>query len=130
MHIEKISSREYKLLSPVAFKDIVVPRGFVFDGASVPRAFWWFASPFTGNYTRGALIHDWLYCTELVSKKEADNIFYKIMLIDGVSRWKATAMYMAVKVFGCSVYGKHTIQEVNKCRKLGQLDFVEQVRGC
>src|SRR5689334_1061409 len=42
---------------------IVVPAGFVTDLASIPRAFWgppFFLTP-AGQYSRAAIIHDYLY---------------------------------------------------------------------
>jgi hypothetical protein len=39
---------------------ILIPKGFVFDGASIPRIFWWFLSP-TGLLLIPGLIHDYAY---------------------------------------------------------------------
>lgn len=39
---------------------IVIPKGFIFDGASVPRPFWFFLSP-TGLFLIPGLIHDYAY---------------------------------------------------------------------
>jgi len=38
----------------------VIPAGFVFDAASIPRVFWWFLSP-TGLLLVPSLIHDHAY---------------------------------------------------------------------
>ena len=41
----------------------VAPKGFVFDGTTIPRALWTvFGDPFIGDYRRAAVIHD-LLCT-------------------------------------------------------------------
>jgi hypothetical protein len=41
----------------------IAPAGFIFDGATIPRAFWTvFGDPFIGDYRRAAVIHD-LICT-------------------------------------------------------------------
>jgi hypothetical protein len=37
---------------------IKVPKGFLSDGASVPRPFWAIFSPFNGDYFEAALIHE------------------------------------------------------------------------
>ena len=39
---------------------LIVPRGFVFDGASIPRLLWFFLSP-TGLFLIPGLIHDYGY---------------------------------------------------------------------
>ena len=38
----------------------VIPQGFVFDGASIPRPLWWFLSP-TGIMLIPGLVHDFAY---------------------------------------------------------------------
>ena len=40
--------------------EIVIHRGFIFDGGSVPRPFWWLLSP-TGLILIQSLIHDYAY---------------------------------------------------------------------
>jgi hypothetical protein len=39
---------------------IVVPQGFLTDGASIPRLLWWLISPF-GPLLEGAILHDFAY---------------------------------------------------------------------
>ena len=52
---------------------LVVPKGFVHDKASVPRALWSFF-PKSGPYTRAAVIHDYLYWAQPCSRGQADNL--------------------------------------------------------
>lgn len=70
------------------------------DGASVPRALWWFAPPLSGRPAPAAVLHDVYYATHMVSKEVADLIFYHGMLNLGVNKVKALAMYLSVKWFG------------------------------
>jgi hypothetical protein len=81
------------------WEGITVPIGFVTDLATVPRIFWSII-PRAGVYGYAAVIHDYLYRTATVNKKEADLIFLKIMTEHGVKRWKRLMMYWAVKFFG------------------------------
>ena len=76
-----------------------IPKGFITDFASVPRCFWSLIPPM-GRYGKAALLHDYLYNTKSVSRREADRIFLETMFLMGVSRWKAYVMYVAVRVFG------------------------------
>lgn len=66
----------------------VIPKNFVFDGASIPKYFSIWLSP-TGVLLMGAIIHDYLYryakllkadkkSTENISLKKADEIFRDI----------------------------------------------------
>ena len=62
------ADRLMQLEAPVTFFDSSNRRwtartGFVFDGATIPRALWTpFGDPFIGDYRRAAVIHDML-CT-------------------------------------------------------------------
>ena len=80
---------------------ITVPQGFEFDGASIPPFFWTsFHSPFHPKVVRAALVHDRLYVTHEVDKKEADLIFLELLEQDGVTRWRRKNMWRAVHLFG------------------------------
>lgn len=52
---------------------ITVPSGFVPDGASIPRILH-IAIPTTGWYGRAAIIHDYLYWSQLCTREQADNL--------------------------------------------------------
>lgn len=85
-----------------ARKSIIVPTGFIFDGASIPR---WATSiigvtSFTEGVVQAAVIHDWLYTAKMFSKKKSDTIFYEILLNQEVKARRARLMYYAVKFFG------------------------------
>jgi len=82
----------------LGFHKIVVPRGFRTDLASVPRIFWVLIPPF-GRYSQAAVVHDYLYRMEH-DRKEADSIFYDLMIEYGVWKWKAIIMYLGVRAFG------------------------------
>jgi len=83
---------------------IKVPKGFIFDFASVPKLFWNIFPPNGGRYDRAACLHDWLYATHIYTKSESDYIFYIAMLDDKTPKWKAKLFYWAVKLFGKSAW--------------------------
>ncbi len=77
-----------------------IPKGFVTDFASIPRPLWWFASPTDYPVLRASLLHDYLYRTgHRIDRKYADKLFYKLMVEDGMPRWKAKLVYWAVRIF-------------------------------
>lgn len=81
----------------------MIDRGFLFDGASVPRLFWsMLTTPYNPEVLRAAARHDHLYRTHLVSKKMADRHFRSVLREDGVDEESAMSMYTAVR------YGGHT----------------------
>lgn len=93
--------------------DALIPLGFEFDLASVPRILW----PLLGSFELSIvapLVHDWLYRYEgrplgltsifglplRVDRTQADKAFLDLMLMEGVPAWKAKAAYFAVRWFG------------------------------
>lgn len=78
---------------------IIVPAGFVTDFASVPRAFWSGMSPH-GQYSRAAVLHDYLYWTQTCTRAQADRLFLTMIKQSGVSRADQQAIYRSVRVAG------------------------------
>lgn len=82
---------------------VCVPRGFESDGASVPRMFWRLVFPtIDPKALRAAIAHDYIYRThpEGWTKEEADDMFYDLLVEDGVPKWRAWLAYKAVDLFG------------------------------
>lgn len=85
--------------------EIDVPENYTFDGASIPRFFWRVIGGPWGPYRDAACIHDWLYSDGReaypgITRDTADAIFLAILKETGISRWKAKAMYRAVRIGG------------------------------
>lgn len=85
----------------------VVPAGFSSDGASVPRSLRWLCGdPMERPRLYAALLHDWLYTTGVVSRAEADAIYYAMLRHFGYSSVDASVNYLAVRLFGSRHYGR------------------------
>jgi hypothetical protein len=78
---------------------ISVPTGFVTDLASIPPIFWWAIRP-TGRHGHAAILHDWLYWEQGVSRAVADRVFEVAMAELDVDRAVRKAMWAAVRVGG------------------------------
>lgn len=89
---------------------VTVPKGFLTDGASVPRFFWSIFPPW-GVYGQAAIVHDYL-CTHkrlsmngdkdrmiLLTQREIDDIFYDAMKAAGTPIWQRAIIYGCVKVW-------------------------------
>lgn len=87
----------YRVL--VADRLIEVPRGFVTDFASIPR-FFQRLLPKLDAHIGASVVHDWLYRSGIVTRKDADDIFLSLMRRAGVGWLKRQAMYRAVRCFG------------------------------
>ena len=83
--------------------EYVIPQGFRTDLASVPGLFWSFVSP--QEIAHGALLHDYLYSTQTVSRKEADRILYQIIREEHeVGPIRARLVWAGVRLFGSGHY--------------------------
>lgn len=95
-----LGAGRWRLEKPYLWNSIAVPEGFMFDLASVPRAFWWLIAPFELSIV-APLIHDWL-CSHGksygYSRKQADEIFSTLMELEGVPRWRRRLAYRAVRL--------------------------------
>lgn len=94
------------LLVAVKIREITVPRGYVWDGASIPglvRPF--MGEPFVGAHRDAGLLHDYLYETCKVSRSQADELFYRELLADGDSKPSAYLKWLAVRTAAASHYG-------------------------
>lgn len=109
---EYVNKGMWKLLEPFEYNNppfkIVIPKGFVSDGASIPKVFWSIiGSPWSGRYARAALPHDYLYYTQAISRKKADLEFYRAMKVLRVSFVKRWTMYHAVRTFAWMTWKNH-----------------------
>ncbi len=80
----------------------VIPKGFKFDGASIPRFAWSVVGhPFSGKLVRGAMVHDWLYRTGSSGHRAiADAVFLHLLKEDKVAVWRRWVIYLSVRFFG------------------------------
>lgn len=81
---------------------ITVPKGFITDGASIPKSLQWIYDPY-GKYIKGAVIHDYLYSKYNdtgINRTLADKIFDFIMKETRVNGKTRRKFYVAVKYFG------------------------------
>jgi hypothetical protein len=103
------------LCEPFLYADaqhlITIPAGFYFDLASIPRPLWWLMAPFELSLA-APLLHDFLYRYKgnppngavvprrTYTRAEADALFKDVMHREGVSRWRRTLAYAAVRAAG------------------------------
>jgi hypothetical protein len=102
--LEYMDGKKWKIIHSFSYKPkhgdaITVPSGFVTDFASVPRFFWRLFPP-TGKYGKAAVIHDFLYAFNGVSRERADAIFLEAMTDLGVDSLTRHLLWLAVRGFG------------------------------
>ena len=96
-----------RTLFPMKFKfrghEFVIPRGFEFDGASIPRIFRSsVASPLDPETARAGCAHDYIYRTQPRgwTRAEADLMFLCFLLEDGLPINRAFKAYLGVRLGG------------------------------
>ena len=98
---------------------IIMPAGFVTDGASIPRPLWSLIGSPWGRYGKAAVLHDWLYQSAgkpvglafgvdmvVLQRKYADDVFLQAMEVLGVAPWRRNLMYWGVRTFGWLAWRK------------------------
>lgn len=133
-HIIPITDRHYRLAENYTYTwllvksgtgmRIVVPKNFIYDGASVPGALGWMVGLHRDGLIRAAaLVHDFIYKNkgslpygsfhisnnggvdwEIAygkwSRADCDRLFHKMMVESGMSGYKVDTAYNMVKMFG------------------------------
>ena len=78
---------------------ITVPRGFVTDLASIPQIVRNLLDV-NDAHRRAAVLHDYGYVMQFLTRKETDDMFLEAMEVCGVPAWKRYLMYSAVRTGG------------------------------
>jgi hypothetical protein len=106
----------------------IIPAGFIFDGASIPRLFWNMLSP-SGYLFLAGLVHDFIYKYEFVfkfsmvesldgkgrsvfkeyySQKEADKKFEELAdRINLGAHFFTKTSYISLRAFGFMAWNEH-----------------------
>lgn len=86
-----------------------VKAGFVFDGASIPRALWRVCGhPLEAPRIAAALAHDWIYASKVVPRADADLIYRTICAWVGISPVCRNVEYAALWMCGWMAWRGHT----------------------
>lgn len=86
---------------------IYIPAGFIFDGASIPRFLWRVVGhPFNSRYITAACVHDYLYQTAKLSRRDSDRLFLCLLIYYNVNIILALLMFIAIRLFGKSNFKK------------------------
>ena len=76
--ISPTKDNKYKILKILVYKKIAVPKGYITNGANVPRLFWSIIPPFKPKYLPAVIVHD--YLCDLEQYIKADKYFEEILL--------------------------------------------------
>lgn len=97
-----------------------IPPGFESDGASMPRFFWrLIGHPFSMDYLREAILHDFFYRTQNIARRKADKIFFH--MLKKKMPFRCYVIYYALRAFGWIAWtiNKKKYAEKNDFKKGG-----------
>ena len=92
---------------------ITVPKGFISDGATIPRFLWPVIGHPMDHYAQAAFLHDYI-CRELrdrYNRKEGEVIMLEAMKVLGIPFWKRRIMYRGLRMFGWFLYNRKRKKE-------------------
>ncbi|PAF52015.1 hypothetical protein BKH44_04885 [Helicobacter sp. 13S00477-4] len=115
--LEELAEPRYGICTD-SRKEICIPKGYVSDGASIPKIFWFILSPFE-DYAKCAILHDYLcdlYHLGLGSRKEADDIFLESMQEIGIKKSTTLTLYAFVRLYAIFRYNPISIKLFGKGR--------------
>ena len=92
---------------------IKIEKGFITDFASIPRLFWTIIGHPTGVYGKAAVVHDYLYATQIMTRRRSDAIFLEAMKVLKVSWWRRRTMWFAVRAWAWTAWNRHK-KRINK----------------
>jgi hypothetical protein len=100
-------------------KEIWIPKGFEFDGASIPQIFWSIiGGAFHPDFLEPALRHDWAYITRCIGFLDANWLFLSDLQGIGVPWWKRNLMWSAVASAGWLYYRKKDYDDIEAIKEL------------
>lgn len=100
--VRELAGFMWRLEQPLEYQGrddtFLVPAGFETDFASVPRALVWLI-PAYGDYTRAAILHDYLLTERLgeISSTDIDGIFRRVLQELGTSFGRRWLMWAGVR---------------------------------
>ncbi len=115
LHLDDIDGEHFVLLTPLIYRSAdkalyAVPAGFPTDFASVPRGLWNIL-PKHGRQDKPAVLHDFLYAKNGVTRAQADALFLEAMEAADVGWFARHVMYAGVRVGGWKPWNTYRVAE-------------------
>ena len=95
--VQPIKNHSYRVKKDIIYNDIMIPEGYVTNGADVPRLFWAFFPPNKSDYLPAVIVHDYLCDKE--EYKKADLYFKNILEELKISRIQINCLYYTVRLY-------------------------------
>lgn len=103
LYLSPRPKNRFEVTAPYQYKDVVVPKDFITNGANIPKIFWFLIPPNKTDNLPAVVVHDYLCEKEQYVK--ADNCFEEILAECGVKDRYRKAMVLAVRLYHKIKYG-------------------------
>ena len=98
--VQPIDKDKFRVYEYYYYQGICVPKGFITNGADIPRVLWSIFPPNSPEYLSAVVIHDYMCAKkDVFTYKEADEMFYRAMMDIGVPKWKAKLFYISCRIY-------------------------------
>lgn len=132
----------YFIESVESGKHVRIPKGFLTDGASVPKIFHNFLPPW-GEYGQAAIVHDYMcengryhvpagsgeegkYDFEFTTRKQVDEIFNEAMVVLNVPSFKRKMINSAVSAY--RIFAKPSCPNFNNPKREVEKEIRERIK--
>lgn len=95
--VQPLKGDKYLLLEELNYRDVVVPMGYITNGADIPRIFWSIYPPNRSDFLPGVIIHD--YLCDKGEYKKADDYFESCLLELGVKEFDRAVLVRSVRLY-------------------------------
>lgn len=108
IHISPRRDYKYKINKDLVYKDVTVPKGYLTNGADIPRVLWSIIPPNRSDILPAVIIHDYLF--EQDDLEKANKYFKEVLKILGVREFDIHFLYAGVSIY---------VKFIKLMRKLG-----------
>lgn len=117
LNLKVLSDSKFCLTTDVRYefddKIITIHKGFIWDGASIPRELWSVVGCPCSHLAESCL-HDALYASCIYNRKDSDKMFHSALIANGNDYFTAKTLYLGVRVGGELFYGKKSKSEARE----------------
>lgn len=104
VHLEWINNRMLVVfLSDTIICNIPIPKGFITDGATIPKLFWNILSPF-GRFFKSCALHDYICLMAKLKNNEAPNLKEGINIATQYRKRADTLLSLSMKKQGIKLW--------------------------
>ena len=91
------NKHRYRLQQDYCYKEVTVPKGYLTNGANIPRVFWSFYPPNLSDIMEAVVVHD--YLCDLEHYEKADKYFKELLELSDIKRVSVLILWGAVRIY-------------------------------